>query len=220
MAAPDPPPALSAGLFSGTTDIWLVAGLLTLPEAVLLGADQGFWGSAAWRSLVYSWGAFWPGLLHGWQPNFALQPLTMFLTCGALHAGPGHLLGNLGALAWLGTAVQHQFGRTGFWLIWAAGWLGGGAGFGLLSRQATPMVGASGALFGLAAAWLVWGMRDARAAGLPRARIAARATVAAAGLALLNLASWWLQDGHLAWQAHLGGMLAGAALATALPRRG
>lgn len=206
---PAPPPGSRrrAGLI-------LLAAALALPELLLWGADLGLWGSARWRPMAYSWGAFWAGLLHGWQSNFPLQPWTMFLSYGALHAGPVHLAGNLAALAWLGPRVAERAGRAGFWQIWGAAWLGGAVAFGLLSRQAAPMVGASGALFGLAAALLVW-----EAQARQGRRRLAWALAAVLGLALLNLVDWALHGGRLAWQTHLGGVLAGAAVA-AVWRRG
>ena len=76
--------------------------LMCLIEAVLQLADHGLVGSARWRQLAYQYGAFWAGLLHDWQPNFRLQPASMFLTYSMLHGGLGHLLGNLAALLALG----------------------------------------------------------------------------------------------------------------------
>ena len=38
-------------------------------------------------------------------------------------------------------------------------------------------------------------------------------------LILLNIGLWWLTDGHLAWETHLGGALAGAIVAAVWPPR-
>lgn len=193
----------------------LVLALLTaLPELVLLGADWGLWGSARWRPLAYQYGAFWAGLLYGWQPNYAAQPVTMFLSYAWLHAGPGHLAGNLLALVWLGPGVVARRGPAGLVLLWLAATLGGGAAFGLLATTPAPMVGTSGALFGLAAAWTVAEVREANG---PRAQV-----IRAFGIILLlvglNAVTWVLQGGRLAWETHLGGFLAGLALTLAWPR--
>lgn len=188
--------------------------LAALPELVLLGADWGLWGSARWRPLAYQNGAFWAGLLHGWTPNYAAQPVTMFLSYAWLHAGPGHLAGNLLALAWLGPGVVARRGTLGLILLWIAATLGGAAAFGLLATTPAPMVGASGALFGLAAAWTV---TEVQGCSGPRARV-----VRAVGIILLlialNAATWVLQGGRLAWEAHLGGFLAGLVLVLARAR--
>ena len=188
--------------------VLVLALLSALPELALLGADWGLWGSARWRPLAYQNGAFWAGLLHGWQPNYAAQPVTMFASYAWLHAGPGHLAGNLLALVWLGPRVVARHGTLGLALLWGAATLGGAAAFGLITTNPAPMVGASGALFGLAAAWTVAEVQGARS-------LRARA-IRALGLTLLlvglNAATWALQGGHLAWETHLGGFLAGLAL--------
>jgi membrane associated rhomboid family serine protease len=180
-----------------------------LPEAVLLLADLGLVGSARWRPLAWQYGGFWAGLLHGWRPNYAVQPATMFLTHAVLHAGPGHMAGNALALAGIAPVVADRFGARGLIAICLAAALGGGLAFGLMSQSPAPMVGASGAIFGLAGAWTwAFGADRARAGRslLPVAGIAA-------GLALLNYAMWVALGGLLAWETHLGGFVAGAAAA-------
>ena len=206
---PAPSPATSPLPFPPA--VLVLALLCAVPELLLLGADWGLWGSARWRPLAYQNGAFWAGLLHGWTPNYAAQPVTMFLTYAWLHAGPGHLAGNLLALVWLGPGVVARRGTAGLFALWAATALGGGAAFGLLTANPAPMVGASGALFGLAAAWTVAEVQDCP--GI-RAR-AIRALGITLLLVALNAATWALQGGHLAWETHLGGFLGGLALAAA-----
>lgn len=190
--------------------VWVVALLCVVPELVLLGADWGIWGSARWRQFAYTQGAFWAGLLYGWTPNFALQPVTMFFSYAWLHAGPSHLAGNVAALLWLGPKVVARRGTIGFIALWCASALGGAAAFGLLTQSSAPMVGASGALFGLAAEWVVTEVRNAR---LWHHRLL-RAVGLGALLLALNAAVWSLQGGHLAWETHLGGFLVGLALAS------
>lgn len=188
--------------------IWVLAALCLLPELVLSGADRGLWGSARWRPLAYGYGAFWAGLLHGWRPNFALQPVTMFFSYGWLHGGPGHLLGNMVTLAWLGPLVLARQGVVRFLVLWGAGMAGGAAMFGLLASSPAPMVGASGALFGLMGELTLWEMRSAPTRGLALRRGLAMAVL----LAALNALVWISEGGRLAWEAHLGGFLAGFAL--------
>lgn len=195
--------------------VWLLALLCALPELALWGADWGLWGSARWRPLAYAQGAFWAGLWHGWGPNYAAQPWVMAVTYAWLHTGPGHLLGNLAALLWLGPGVVARHGTRGLAAIWIAATLGGAAAFGLLTASPLPMVGASGALFGLAADWL---LAEVRALPGRRAR-SLRASALLALLLALNAAGWVLQGGHLAWQTHLGGFVAGGGLALLWHRR-
>ena len=195
----------------------LVLALLSaVPELLLLGADWGVWGSARWRPYAYQNGAFWAGLLHGWRPNYAAQPVTMFASYGWLHAGPGHLAGNLGVLIWLGPQTVARFGQNGFAALWATCLLGGAAAFALLTSSPAPMVGASGALFGLAGAWLVEEVRRTRSL---HAKVM-RGGVILSALLALNAAAWALQGGHLAWETHLGGLAAGMAFAAMWRGRG
>jgi membrane associated rhomboid family serine protease len=189
--------------------VWGIALLCAVPELVLTGADWGLWGTARWRPYAYQNGAFWAGLLHGWRPNYTAQPVVMFASYGWLHAGLGHLGGNLLVLIWLGPKMQARFGTWGFAALWGVGLLGGAAGFALLTASPSPMVGASGALFGLFGAWLV---EDVRHVPGLRAK-AVRALLLLGGILALNAATWALQDGHLAWETHLGGLVAGLAFA-------
>lgn len=200
--------------------IWVLAAALILPELLLWGADRGLWGSGRWRSLAYAYGGFWVGLLKGWRPNFPAQPWTMFLTYGFLHTGLAHLLGNLAALIWLTRSLLPRMGMGLILLIYGAAALAGAGMFGLLSQQFVPMVGASGAIFGLAGAWVATEAQDDRARGRPWRRVLARVVLIGAVLVVLNLFQWWLDGGRLAWQTHLGGFLAGAILAALWPRRG
>jgi membrane associated rhomboid family serine protease len=197
----------------------LILALTALPELLLILADQGLVGSAGWRPLAWQYGGFWAGLLHGWRPNFPAQPATMFLSYSALHAGPGHMIGNLLTLVTIGPGVAARFGGARLAAIWLASLLGGGAAFGLLSQSAAPMVGASGAIFGLVGAWTWMAAAEARAAGRGRTAVALRTAGLMLALVTLNLAMWWLLDGLLAWEAHLGGYLAGLAAAAALGPR-
>lgn len=192
-----------------------VIGLIavcTTVELVLQGADHRLWGSVLWRGMAYQYGGFWPGLLHDWQPNFRFQAVLMFGTHGFLHAGLGHLVGNMVTLAVLAQRMPRRVTTTGFLALYAMSMLGGAAGFALLPHGASPVVGASGAIFGVAGA-LTWQDVTQRQHGGGR-----RLALILAGLIVLNLVTWALQGGNLAWQAHLGGFLTGFAAMAAYPR--
>ena len=219
--APRPAPAPGGarrGPDASGDHVWIGLILATAAvETVLTLADHGLLGSPRWRPWALQNGAFWAGLLHGWQPNFAAQPATMFASYAFLHAGWEHLLGNMTALVWLGRMLGGRIGAGRFALIYALSILGGGLGFGLLSTSPSPMVGASGAIMGLVGVWIVWDRRDMAALGDPRATPVALGRTAA--VAALNLVMFLLADGLLAWETHLGGFLAGAAAATLIPPR-
>lgn len=189
-----PPPAV----------LWLI-GLTCLPELVLILADHGIIGSARWRPLAYHNGAFWAGLLRDWRPNYGAQPELMFVTHAVLHAGFGHLAGNMLALWSLGGIVVQRIGQGGMLALYLASTLGGGVGFYLLTHSPAPMVGASGALFGLAGAWQFWEWQDRRSDGRPVWPVLATLV----GLVALNALFWLAADGLLAWETHLGGFVTG-----------
>lgn len=185
--------------------LWLIFGICLLLELGLLGADAGLWGTARWRTTAYAWGGFWPGLLQNWRPNFAAQPYLMFASYGFLHGGLSHLVVNMITLFSLGIPIVVRIGQLRFAVLYVISLIGGGVGYGLLSNTATPMVGASGALFGMAGAWVAWEYLDRFNAAevlWPVARMVV-------WLVALNVVLWWAMSGHLAWQTHLGGFIAG-----------
>lgn len=196
------------------TVLIVIAVICAAVEAVLLMSDAGLIPVPRLRWLAYSYGGFWPGLLRGWHPNYPGQALAMFVTYGFLHGGPLHLAMNLMALFSLGRPVLAAAGTGGFLIIWAASQIGGGLAYAALSAAPRPMVGASGALFGLAGAWLAIVWRDRAAADESLRPV----WQAAGALMLLNLVMAWALAGQLAWQTHLGGFVAGwiAALLLAL----
>ena len=189
----------------------VVLGLIALcavPEAVLtltalpsLGLNLRDW------ALVF--GAFWPGLLRDWQPIYPGQPLAMFVTHAFLHGGLLHMVFNMIMLAHLGREGAARLGQGGFLLLYLLSAAGGGVAFWLLSSGDAPMVGASGAIFGLFGMTQWWDWQRRRAAGAPTGPVWRLAI----GLVVMNVLLWLLVDGMLAWQAHLGGYVTGLVLA-------
>ncbi len=196
--------------------LWTLVTLCTLIELVLQAGDRGALGVPRFRSVVYEYGGFWPGLLDNWRPNYPFQKWVMFLSYGFLHAGLWHLALNMVTLISLGGAVMRRVGGGWFLLLYAASILGGGLGFAILADTFRPMVGASGALFGLAGALLAWDYVD-RFALRERLWPVARAALLLAGL---NVALYFAMGGLLAWEAHLGGFLAGWVTALLIDPRG
>lgn len=192
--------------------VFMVLPILT--ELALTLADLGVIGTPRLRARAYQYGAFWAGLLDNWRPNYAAQPQTMFVTYSFLHANFWHLTGNMIAFVVLLQLLRNRLWGWRFVLVYAGSAVGGALGFALLGTALNPMVGSSGALFGLAGAWkwLDWSVIPGRRR---RALIAARDI---AVLAALNLVMWLTEGGALAWEAHLGGFVAGAALMAALRR--
>jgi membrane associated rhomboid family serine protease len=215
---PPPAPSLAHARPTIWTAPWLLAiGVVCIAiEMILQAADWRLLGSPLWRGLAYQNGAFWPGLLHNWQPNYALQPGTMFLTYAFLPGGLGHLIGNMISLVGLSGVALERVGQARVLGIYMVSSLGGAGLFGLLTDSPQPMVGASGALFGLAGAWQYWVYTDMAEPRQRRLHLAR----ALGALILLNIVLWWVMGGQLAWQTHLGGFIAGwAAARWFTPRR-
>ncbi|MGG7643408.1 rhomboid family intramembrane serine protease [Rhodovulum sp. YNF3179] len=186
-----------------------LVGAIVVIELALSAADRGLFGGIDWRRAALVYGAFWEPLLDGrLRPAFALQPYTMFLSHAFLHGGLLHVAMNGVILLSLGKFVAEQTGVWPLMLLLAAAAVGGGVGFGLLAEADAPMIGASGAVFGLLGLWQYWEATARRRMGLTLAPV----LQTLAGLVVLNVLIAILVQGALAWQAHLGGFVAGAAL--------
>ena len=187
-----------------------------IPELILSGADYGLWGDPGWRLWAWQHGGFWTGLLGNWRPNYAAQPWLMFLTYGFLHGGVIHFGVNMLTLFSLAPPLVERMGQGRFLLLYMASMIGGGLGFALLSQSPQPMVGASGALFGLAGAVMALSWQYLRARG-ESLRPVIRSLLWLAGL---NLVLWWAMSGMLAWETHLGGFVVGWLMGLWLVRDG
>ena len=97
--------------------------------------------------------------------RYMLHPETpalyQFFTSVFLHAGWGHLLGNMVFLWVFGNAMNDRFGHVGYLAFYLAGGVLAGVGYLLLSGNA-PVLGASGAISAVTGAYLVL---------LPRVRV-------------------------------------------------
>ncbi len=188
--------------------IWLVA-LTCLPEVILTLIEASPFAGGNLRGTALMLGAFWNGLLNGWEPVYPFQREVMFISYAFLHGGFLHLIGNMIAVLALGGIAVARIGARGFLLLYALSAIGGAAGFALLSNSTAPMVGASGAVFGLIGAWKFWEWQLRQHLGATM-RPLWRSLI---GLALLNVILWLALSGLLAWEAHLGGFVAGVLFA-------
>lgn len=209
MAAPHTPVPKS---------LWLLAGGIAAIEIVLSLADAGYLGDGWLRPRAYCFGAFWPDFgpdtafsrlcTAGGLPLFAGQRVAMFLSHAFLHGSLLHMVMNMTILLALGRFVGDRYGPRAILPVFLIGALAGGATFGLLSRSSLPMVGASGAVFAFLGVWIAWDWRRHRAAGVSPGPVVRRVAV----LVGLNVAMLVGLKGMLAWEAHLGGFLAGLAI--------
>lgn len=196
--------------------IFLLIAICSVIELFLNLGDLGILPVPRLRQTAYEYAGFWPGLLGSWNPNYPLQPYVMFASYAFLHSGPVHLIVNMITLYSLGSHVWDRVGTSGFICLYIAAVFGGALGFGILAETIRPMVGASGGLFGLAGGILAWSYVDR----FTTARRLWPVAQAVAGLLALNLVLWWLMDGLLAWQTHLGGFVFGWIMALLIDPRG
>ncbi|SFJ55820.1 rhomboid family intramembrane serine protease [Celeribacter neptunius] len=199
----------------------LLLMLNILPELVfdlfVLSSQDGL--AAILRTRLYQYLAFWPSLLSGAHAGYPGQALFMFLTYGFLHAGLAHLTINMITLVSLSRPLLESLGSRRFMSLYLIGIIGGAGGYALLATQPQPMVGASGALFGLAGA-LLWerAVEDLRDLGLWETLRGLAFPLL--WLVLINVVMYVAFNGHLAWEAHLGGCISGAiAMAWLMHRR-
>jgi membrane associated rhomboid family serine protease len=142
------------------------------------------------------------------------------LTAAFAHSpgSPLHILFNMYALWVIGQYLEPMLGRVRFAILYLISALGGSVGYLLLasppalpltqdgiasSSWITPVVGASGAVFGLFGALLVLNRHLGRSSG------------PMFGVLAINAVLGFVVPG-IAWQAHLGGLLTGVALAAVI----
>ena len=114
-----------------------------------------------------------------------------------------HIAFNMYALWILGNALESAFGRARFLAVYLVSAFAGSVGVLLLAPIDTVVVGASGAVFGLFGALFV--VQKKRGGDLRQIIV----------LLLINAAIGFIIP-NIAWQAHLGGLIAGALCTVAI----
>ena len=139
---------------------------------------------------------------------------TSFLTYAFLHGGLMHLALNGAIILGLGGMLANGLGTARFLVLFAVTTIAGALVFALMTDSQGPLVGASGAIFGFFGALKRWEWRYIRETGAPANRF--WGTIG--GLVAINvlLAFAYPGDGALAWEAHLGGFVAGFLIAPLL----
>lgn len=203
MTEPMPPQARSPvpRAFTGVIAACVAVHLLTLLPA-----------SREWAMLH---GALWPQLFQDVRPMFPGQQVTMFLTYGFLHGGLLHLGMNMLALYVLARSLSLAMSGAAMVALYAVAQVAAGVVQLALSDSPYPVVGASGAIFGLA------GAEIAIAARIQLGKNGSLRPLAGPVLqfVLLNVALT-LAVPNIAWQAHLGGAVAGLLMGMIyMPRR-
>ena len=161
-------------------------------------------GAFLWGYVLTSAARWWINwaLFPGFSDQFfgTGQEPYRWITSGFVHFGWVHLLMNMFVLWQFGTQMEPVIGRLRFGILYFVSLLGGSLAIVLLSNSGAdgvPHGGASGAIFGLIAAWAVV---------LLKLKLPAQALIASAGI--------WLVLGFfiggVSWQGHVGGIVGGA----------
>lgn len=134
-------------------------------------------------------------------PDLSLAPFQPWrlLTAMFVHGSFIHLALNMLALWLLGQSLEPMLGRARFVALYLVSGLGGSVAVAVIAPQ-TSTVGASGAIFGMMAALLIVGRH-----------IGANVTGLLVILGINFALGFFI--GNIAWQAHLGGAIVGAAIA-------
>ena len=123
-----------------------------------------------------------------------------------LHGGLMHVMFNMWALYAFGPDLERRVGSLAFAALYLGAAVAGGAAYFYLGRDGGYAVGASGAIFGLFGAWLAAAYRS-------RHTSAGRASLNQLLMLLAINAALPLIARQIAWQAHLGGLVAGVLIA-------
>jgi membrane associated rhomboid family serine protease len=207
-------PLVTWGIIAGCALVHLVIG-----SALVFGTETA-------RAAVYVFGLV-PAVFNdivNLPAEWRVLPETAGpLTYMWLHADWMHLLGNMLFLWVFGDNVEDAMGHLRFLVFYLICGIAGGLAYALLGPQASeaPLVGASGAVSGVVAAYLVL---------YPRVRVWIllfwRLPLPLSALWCLGgwiLFQFWQLffsgESQVAWLAHIGGLTAGAVLVILLKRR-
>jgi membrane associated rhomboid family serine protease len=183
-----------------------IAGALVAIELLLSASDVGLLPHDRLRDGAYIYGALWPGLVwQGWAATYAGQSFAMLLSHAFLHSGLLHMAMNTVVILGLGKRLGAVLSNGQLLATFAVSAVAGGLTYLALYHGQMPVVGASGAVFGFFGVWKYFEYAARKRMGLSLKPI----WQFIGTLALLNVAMYFMVAGMLAWQAHLGGFVAG-----------
>ena len=196
--------ATSIGLIAVNVGVWLaialtggygsrLVDLLALRPNGLCATQQGGFDVTEARC----------ALVGDWLPGFVDGAYWQVLTSGFAHVQLLHIGFNMLALWMLGPQLEHLFGRTRFLALYLLSLVAGSLAVLWLSPEYQATLGASGAIYGLFAAFAVCVKKvggDLRQIGV---------------LLAVNLLITFTVP-NISWQGHLGGFAGGALVAALL----
>jgi membrane associated rhomboid family serine protease/Zn-finger nucleic acid-binding protein len=154
-------------------------------------------------------------LAYGMIPARLFQgDVASLLTSMFLHAGLAHLLGNMYFLWVFGDNVEDKLGRTRFLLLYLLSGIAAALAHAFFEADKTlPVVGASGAISGVMAAYAVLFPRTRLISLIFFFRVRWRTPVYLLGWLGLQILGVYLHKSGIAWWAHIGGFAIGALMA-------
>lgn len=171
-------------------------------QALILAAD--LLGYPILRQAALIFGGFWSPIVWAGHGIFPGHLLSIFVTYGFLHAGLLHLGMNMLSLVAVGRELNRLIGPGRMALVYAVTQVAAALLFAAMTPDGGPMIGASGAIFGLAGALIGY----AAVTGWRLRRPMGQLWRGVALMVVLNVALTVLMP-SIAWEAHLGGTLAG-----------
>lgn len=143
---------------------------------------------------------------HGWlTPADAVVEPWRLLSSAFLHGNVVHLLFNLSMLFGIGPALERTLGSVRFALLYVVAALGGSFGVCLLYHPFSPVVGGSGALFGMLGAAVALNVRSGHH---PLAFLDFEGPRRLLGMIVANLLIGFFLP-MISNTAHIGGLVAG-----------
>lgn len=210
--------ARSGGYHTHVTLALIAINVAVAALTVIVGGAQAVIGGGAWGGLLggstdlHRWGAmlgYASYVPFGPPHGVAAGEWYRLLTSTFLHYGIAHLALNMFALWVVGGALEPLLGRVRFLALYLLSGLGGSVAVYLFSPPNLPAAGASGAVFGLFAAFFIL------------LRRMGRDTSMITGILVVNLLLTVLVP-NISIAGHLGGLVTGNLVALGLayaPRR-
>ncbi|MBT2490568.1 rhomboid family intramembrane serine protease [Streptomyces sp. ISL-96] len=196
--APNQPRTLAGGTIAA--DPRLVTKILLAINVALFIAVQARAGLVDDLALVGAW----PPSPHVPVEGVTTGEYYRLFTSMFLHEAPWHIVFNMLGLWWLGGPLEAALGRARFLALYLISGLAGSALTYLLAAPSQGSLGASGAVFGLLGATAVL-MRRMNYDLKPVLMLLA-----------VNLIITIAFSDFIAWQAHVGGLVAGTVVAAAM----
>lgn len=183
-----------------------LVGLIVLVELVALAGDYGWLPveDLRWKIIIYA-GLWSQYVTEGWDTLYFGQAFVMFFSHAFVHGGLFHMAMNVVILLAIGKRLSIGAGSKWVLVLFFVSAGAGGVLFVLLNGSGAPAVGASGAVFGFFGFWKMLEYRMLRRMAASLAPVYQFIGV----MVVLNIALWFGLDGMLAWEAHLGGFIAG-----------